>query len=97
MESSTIDARRGLRTFMGFQYFHRFSLIACWLDGWMAGCLTGYRAGQVAELLGLLGLLGSVLFLGFVGRRLEPCSLPRSTLGEVGGLTCAVSLFLISV
>ena len=48
--------------------------------------IHGFR--WIAELLGLLGfrLAGrSVWLLGFVVRRLEPWSLTRSTLGEVGG------------
>ena len=36
---------------------------------------------------GLARLAGrSVWIPGFDGRRIEPCSLPRLTLGEVGGL-----------
>ena len=43
------------------------------MDCWVAG---------LARLAGLAGR--SALLLCFIGRRLEPCSPPRSTLGEVG-------------
>ena len=48
-------------------------LVASWLGHWAAG------------LAGLAGLSGrNDGLLGFVGRRLETCSLPRSTLGRRG-------------
>ena len=46
---------------------------------------TDFYNFSAAVLAGLARLVGrSVRLLGFVGRTLEPCSPPRSMLGEVG-------------
>ena len=68
-----------LQNFIDLFRFTRI-FMDCWLAGWLAGWLLA------AGLAGLARLAGTQP-LGFVGRRLGPCSLPGSTLGEVGRLT----------
>ena len=65
---------------------HAFSWIAGWLAGCSAGLLAGWLGRWAAGLAGLARLAERSVWLpGFVSRRLEPWSLPRSTLAEFGG------------
>ena len=80
---------------MDFEIFIDFHGSACWLVGWLLDWLASWLGPRTAGLARLAGK--SVWLLGFVGKRLEPCSPPRLSLGEVGGFSWIASWLAVFI